>query len=284
MTADECLQGVLQHLPKVDLVFDGDCAQAVGLNLPIAVINLAHRTDRWYAVSSRMAAIGLNKLIKVPAIEGARLLLDQISVLLGQPASLIEEAPRSHYTLTRPAIGCFLSHLAIWRWMINNELPRVLVFEDDATPTAHFDPVRFRAVLASIPQDVGMVLLGRIIMNGMADRPDGSDLARMYYFNGTFAYLITPAACRTLIPHLLPLNGHIDNRISKVLVEQRRDFAAYYTEPQFFEPDWSLRSDCYVPLIDEADADREFGKLLTANRQLLLDEDRPLLAPYLLPP
>jgi hypothetical protein len=163
--------------------------------------------------------------------------------------------------------------------MINSKLPRVLVFEDDATPTAHFDPVRFRAVLASIPQDVGMVLLGRIIMNGMADRPDGTDLARMYYFNGTFAYLITPAACRTLIPHLLPLNGHLDHQISKVLVEQRRDFAAYYTEPPFFEPDWSLRSDCYVPLIDEPDADRELGKLLTANRQLLLDEDRPLLAP-----
>jgi hypothetical protein len=32
-------------------------------------------------------------------------------------------------------------------------------------------------------------------------------------------------------------------------------------------------------LIDEADADREFLKLLTANRQLLLDENRPLLAP-----
>lgn len=279
MKADKCLQGVLQHVPKVDLGFDGDCAQAAGLNLPIAVINLAHRTDRWQAVSSRMAAIGLNKLLKVPAIEGARLSLDRISVLLGQPASLIEGAPRSHYTLTRPAIGCFLSHLAIWRWVINNKLPRVLVFEDDATPTAHFDPVRFRAVLASIPQDVGMVLLGRIIMNGMADRPDGTDLARMYYFNGTFAYLITPAACRTLIPHLLPLNGHLDHQISKVLVEQRRDFAAYYTEPQFFEPDWSLRSDCYVPLIDEPDADRELGKLLTANRQLLLDEDRPLLAP-----
>jgi glycosyl transferase family 25 len=279
MNADKWLRGVLQHVPKVDLGFDGDCAQAAGINLPIAVINLAHRTDRWEAVSSRMAAIGLNKLIKVPAIDGARLSLDQISVLLGQPAALIEEAPRSHYTLTRPAIGCFLSHLAIWQWMTNIKLPRVLIFEDDATPTAHFDPVRFHAAIATIPQDVGMVLLGRIIMNGMGDRPDGTYLARMYYFNGTFAYLMTPAACQTLIPHLLPLNGHIDHQISKVLVEQRHDFAAYYTEPQFFEPDWSLRSDCYVPLIDERDADCELGKLLTAHRKLLLDEGRPLLAP-----
>src|SRR5215470_17430764 len=93
MKADECLQGVLQHVPKVDLVFDGDCAQSAGLNLPIAVINLAHRTDRWQAVSSRMAAIGLNKLIKVPAIEGARLLLDQISVLWANPPHSSKRRP-----------------------------------------------------------------------------------------------------------------------------------------------------------------------------------------------
>jgi GR25 family glycosyltransferase involved in LPS biosynthesis len=279
MQADDSWQGVLRHIPKVDLDFDGDCAQAVGVDLPIAVINLAHRTDRWQAVSSRMAAVGLNKLIKVPAIEGAKLALDQIAPLLGQPASLIENAPRSHYTMTRPAIGCFLSHLAVWQWMMSNKLPQLLVFEDDANPAADFDAARFRTVLGSLPQDAGMVLLGRIIMNGMADRADGASLARMYYFNGTFAYLITPAACRALIPRLLPLNGHIDHQISKVLIDLRHEFAAYYTEPPFFEPDWSLRSDCYVPLIDESDADRELGALLVARRQLLLEEGRPLLAP-----
>ncbi len=37
---------------------------------PVIVINLAHRTDRWEAISGRMAAIGLDKLIKAPAVEG----------------------------------------------------------------------------------------------------------------------------------------------------------------------------------------------------------------------
>ena len=279
MQTDKYVVDALQRVPKVDIIFDGDCAQAVGLDLPIAVINLAHRTDKWQAVSSRMAAIGLNKLIKVPAIEGTRLSLDTMSLLLGQPAELIEGAPRSHFTLTRPAIGCFLSHLAIWRWMIDNELPQVLIFEDDANPAADFDPIRFCGVLNSIPRDCGMVLLGRIIMNGMADKAQGSDLARIHFFNGTFAYSITPAACRTLIPLLLPIDGHIDHQISKVLIERRHDFAAHYVEPPFFEPDWSLRSDCYIPLENESEADRALGALLTATRQLLLNEGRPLLAP-----
>lgn len=279
MRADQTWQYMLSSLPRIDIPFNGDCAQALGVNLPIAVINLAHRTDRWQAISGRMQAVGLNKLIKVPAVEGAKLALDEIAPLLAQPADLIESAPSSHYTMTRPAVGCFLSHVAVWQWMIRHELPRVLVFEDDAYPVADFKPDGFRSALGSLPGTIGMVLLGRIIMNGMAEKSDSSALARIYYFNGTFAYLITPAAAQTLMSHLLPMNGHIDHQISKVLIDLRDEFSAYYFDPPFFEPDWSLRSDCYVPLVGESEADRELGNLLAARRRLLLDEGRPLLAP-----
>jgi GR25 family glycosyltransferase involved in LPS biosynthesis len=268
----------LRHVPKLDLPFH-DCAQANGLDLPIAVINLPHRRDRWQAVSRRMADVGLTKLIRVPAIEGARLPDDQIASLLRAPASGIDEAPRSHLTLTRPAIGCFLSHLAVWRWAIDYDLPRVLVLEDDASPAPNFDPDRLGAVLASAPRDAGMIFLGLIIMHGLADQPAGGKMARVYYFNGTFAYLITPAASRSLIRHLQPPQWHIDHQISRVLFEQRRVFPAYYTEPRFFEPDWSLQSDCYVPLAEETGADRELGLILATRRRQLLEEGRPLLAP-----
>ncbi len=271
---------MLQLVPKLDIAFDGDSAQAVGVDLPVAVINLPHRTDKWNTTSKRMAAIGLNKLIRVPAVEGARLSLEAIAPLLSQPAAQIEAAPQSHFTLTRPAIGCFLSHIATWQWMIANKMPRLLVFEDDANPAASFDANRFRNVLGAVPPEAGLVFLGGSIMNGMAERPEGSELARIYFFNGTFAYLITPAACRTLIPALLPMNGHIDHEISTVLIKRRHDFEAHYAEPSVFEPDWSLRSDCYVPLEGVTDANRALGILLHESRQLLIDEGRSLLPPF----
>src|SRR5215831_13577189 len=165
----EVLDGMMQHVPSMDLQFDGNCGQANGLDLPIVVINLPYRLDRWQTLSQRMSAVGLTKLIRAPAVEGARLSDSQIAALLRVPASSIDATPRSHLTLTRPAIGCFLSHLAIWRWVIDNNIPRVLVFEDDAAPAPHFDPARLRGVLASIPQDAGIVLLGLVIMNGLAD-------------------------------------------------------------------------------------------------------------------
>ena len=277
MTLDLAERNLLDRVPAIDLRSEDVRNQAAGLDLPIAVINLPHRADRWAALSARMTAVGLDNLVRVPAVYGADLPADDISRLLRQPASSIESGPRSHLTLTRPAIGCFLSHLAVWRWVIDNNYSRVLVLEDDAVPTANFSAANFRACLATIPLEAGLVFTGRIIMNGLADRAAGSLLARLYYFNGTFAYLITPAACRRLIDHLDPPHWHIDHQISKVLFEQRHVFPAYYTEPHLFEPDWSLRSDCYVPLTEEAAADQELGAILDGRRRQLLNEGRPLL-------
>lgn len=269
---------LLRLVPDMDLPFDGDCTQGNGLQLPVVVINLPHRTDRWDTLAGRMAAVGLTRLIKAPAVAGAKLPDDQIEALLHDPAEGgIDAAPRSHFALTRPAIGCSLSHLAIWRWIIASGLPRVLVFEDDAAPVAGHDPDHFRTVVSSLPADAGLVFPGRLIMDGLADRPDGTPLARLYYFNGTFAYLITPDACRTLLGHLLPLRCHIDHQISRVLIEQRHVFPAHYTDPAFFEPDWSQRSDVYVPIENEANADQEFGRVLDRTRRMLLAEGRPLL-------
>jgi hypothetical protein len=277
MLADIALDRALDLVPHVDIAHDGDCAQALGIDLPIIVINLAHRTDRWQAISTRMAAVGLDKLVRMPAIKGAELDPSLVAALIGAPAGTIAGPPQSHLTLTPPAIGCFLSHLAIWRWLMASGLDRVLVFEDDANPAATFDAGRFSDVVTG-PQRSPLTFLGRIVMHGLAETPTAGPLGRLYYFNGTFAYLIRPAACRALIPALLPLRGHIDHQISRVLIEQRRVLRADQAEPAFFEPDWSLRSDCYVPLEGETEADCELGSLLSAHRALLLAEGRPLHA------
>jgi GR25 family glycosyltransferase involved in LPS biosynthesis len=244
------------------------------------VINLPQRDDRWEAVSQRAAAVGLTNLIKAPAVDGRRLTVETVSALLGIAAQHADAAPASHLSLTRPAIGCFLSHLAVWRWVIEEDLPRVLVLEDDARPTKDFTLPRFRELYERLSDENGLVFVGCMIMDGLAEEFAGSPLARIYYFNGTFAYLITPNMCRTLLGKLVPLRGHLDHQISSVLLNHRDSIKACYTNPQFFEPDWSLRSDCYVPITDDAAADRELAELFSCHRKRLLFEGRPLLAAH----
>jgi GR25 family glycosyltransferase involved in LPS biosynthesis len=268
---------LLEHIPAIDLVLDGNFRHANGLDLPVIVINLPRRVDRWETLCRRMNAVGLTRLNKAPAIDGINLPEAQIATLMGSQGKNIDEAPRSHLWLTRPAAGCFLSHLAIWRRLIDERVPRALILEDDAAPTANCSSEMIQRAFAAMPDDAGLVFPGLIIMGGLADRSTGSGLARIYYFNGTFAYFVTPAMCQTLLRHLLPLRTHIDHQISRLLIEQRHSVSAYYMHPQLFAPDWSLRSDCYVPLHDEGTADQELGKILKNNRRLLLTEGRPLL-------
>jgi glycosyl transferase family 25 len=163
--------------------------------------------------------------------------------------------------------------------MLGAGLPRLLVLEDDAIPAPQFSANRLRSVLAK--DEAGLVLLGCRIMAGLAERPQDADLARVYYFNGTHAYLATPEGCATLLRHLLPMHAHLDHQISQVLIERRRDFPAYYAAPLLFDADWDLGSDLYTPahrLSDETAADRELDEIITTSRQTLLAEGRPLLS------
>ena len=270
-------EGLLEHIPAIDLALEGNFRHANGLDLPVIVINLPRRVDRWETLCWRLEAVGLTRLIKAPAIDGIDLPEAQIATLMGSERKTVDEAPRSHLSLTRPATGCFLSHLAIWRRLIDEKLPRALILEDDAAPTTNCSSEKFQRAFAAIPDDAGLVFPGLIIMGGLADRSTVSGLARIYYFNGTFAYFVTPAMCQTFLRHLLPLRSHLDHQISRLLIEQRHGVAAYYMHPQLFAPDWSLRSDCYVPLSDEGAADQELGQIIKNNRRLLLKEGRPLL-------
>ncbi len=275
---------LLKHVPRIAIAGPGDCRQALGVDfpvdLPVVVINLDHRPDRMAAASGRLASVGIDKLIRAPAVNGAALAPDVVGRVLGSQAFAMDRAPDSHLTLTLPALGCFLSHLAVWRWAIEHDLSRVLVLEDDAVPEIDFDAVKLRAAIRHIDGGSDLVFLGCRIMDGLADRPDDGGVARVYYFNGTFAYLITRAACHSLAAHLTPPRWHIDHQISKVLFEHRREFRAVQTVPNLFYADWSLVSDCYVPLTDARPADRELGDLLRSRRRVLLDEGRPLLPPF----
>ena len=277
---DTLFTGALADIPQLDLPVRPAARQSCGLDLPVVVINLLHRTDRWEAISTRMAAAGLDALTRAPAVNGHALPAAAMSRLLDPRQSLPLGPPECHLSLTPPAVGCFLSHLGIWRWMIDTGIPRVLILEDDACPVDDYDAGDFRSLVASLTPQHQLVFPGCLIMDGLAEaaiRPQR--LARLFYFNGTFAYLITQQACRFLLDHILPLRAHIDHQLSSLFLAYRQDFEVYYAHPAFFAPDWSLRSDCYVPLDDAASADQRLGDLLGGARRTLLGEGHRLLPP-----
>jgi glycosyl transferase family 25 len=250
---------------------DGPAAHAAPLQ-PV-IVSLNRRPDRWEKVVSALGRVGIARISKFAAVDGATL-SDQTLSALVDSACVVSDRPTSHTQLTRPAIGCFLSHLTIWKGFLDGGRDRLVVLEDDAVPSPSYSANYAERVLAAIPAEADLVLLGGTIMAGLVEKTECEFLSRVYYFNGTYAYLVTRKGCAKLLQHLLPLRTHIDHQISHVLIRNPASLFAYAVTPALFDHDFSSWSDAYVPISGSDEADQHLGALLTAARDHLRRDGR----------
>ncbi len=93
--------------------------------LPAYVINLDSAAERWREASSQLDRLGLEHQ-RFPAADGAA--LSQVD--LDQHVDW-EATRRWKFNITRPEIGCYLSHLDLAHRVAQSELEGAFVFEDD---------------------------------------------------------------------------------------------------------------------------------------------------------
>lgn len=274
---------LLDAIPDIELDLAGcDVPASHGLPPPV-VITLARRPDRWQAAVARFRHHGFERIIKAPAVDGRLLNSLDLARVLDDP-DVVDRPLEQYLQPTRPAVGCFLSHLAIWKRFLQSGASHVLIAEDDAIPTSAAVSRDAADLITRLPANADMLLLGYTIMDGLAERTTDPRLLRIYYYNGTFAYLLTRRGCLALLPRLLPIKTHIDNHISLELVAERGQLAGYGAEPRLFEHDFTVLSDVYVPVVDAARADRELGGIFERCRTQLLAAGASLLPRYEHPP
>jgi glycosyl transferase family 25 len=259
-------QNLLGAIPDANFAIPdpGDSSQP----LHPVVITLDRRIDRWQLIRQSLTRAGLTDVTKFSAVDGATISAATRAALV-DPRCDIDAPPRSHLALTRPAAGCFLSHLQIWKKFLASGAEHVVVLEDDATPMASYSAEQASALLRSIPANADIVLLGCWIMGDLAENPDHRPLRRIFYFNGTFAYLLTRRGCLNLLPYLLPMRAHIDHQISAALICNPDELHAYVATPFLFDHDFSTESGVYIPLEGPEAADQELGALIDSAREAL---------------
>lgn len=119
------------------------------------VINLAAEAERWLAVQRQFSALGLAAQ-RVEAVDGRRLAPRDCAALC--PPALNQAL--YHRPLDRGEIGCYASHLAVWRALLAGGEPFAAVFEDDVEVDAALP--RVLDALARLPRRWHMVkLIGR---------------------------------------------------------------------------------------------------------------------------
>lgn len=233
------------------------------------VINLDRRRDRWRDMIAGLGAAGIDRFERFAAIDGATIDPNDRRLVSRRVAREIDQRPADHRWPSRGGLGCFVSHLAVWKQFDDHPgLESLWVFEDDARPAPYLlklTPRERLRQLAAVPARADLILLGRDILADSGGAFAHGLIRRIYCFFGTQAYIIKRRAAKKLLKPLLPIQANIDMQIGELLMREPSFLAAYGFLPEWFGCDNSSPSDIDHD-IDGAKADARLNRYLARTR------------------
>ncbi len=192
-------------------------------DIPAYCINLDRRQDRWEEFKSQPAAQQL-KLQRASAVDGKTIEWrtdPRIGILIKY--NIIEKTRRSHYEIKSiGAVGCYLSHVNLWKMMVRENIPILLVLEDDAKLEPQFVSKVNRAIRRSpIMRDRrkwDILMIQRkeqdcqVFPDIIPPVFDGSDplAQKKYNFWFTHCYVIQLETAKRLLERCFPIEYHVD--------------------------------------------------------------------------
>ena len=115
----------------------------------VFVINMDKDTDKLKNVSKELSQHNI-KFTRVKGIDASKLDSYQIDNNVSKGCK---------YVCPRSAVGCGISHMSIWKKMVNENIETALILEDDVELVDDFNQ-RLSQVWKQVPEDWEMVLLG----------------------------------------------------------------------------------------------------------------------------
>ena len=193
----------------------------------VFVINLDKDTERLKKISKDLEKYDIN-FIRFPAIVGNDIKSDN------------KITPFCNSMCTSGIKGCGLSHLKIWKMIIDQNLQNALILEDDSEFCNNFYE-KFENFMQRVPSDYDILQLGcvtgcnRYDDNGIPiyitekliskDPTPENGYNKLHYMSGAHAYIITNKAAQELYNNIT-LSTHIDLEIS-IYMDNHSDFNIY---------------------------------------------------------
>jgi glycosyl transferase family 25 len=174
-----------------------------------AAFAISMRTQRWQGMQARLGSWA-NRVKLWNATNG-----NSISV-----RSWIAQKKTVSTMLTRGQLGCYDSHVRLWRHIVKMEIPLTLIMEDDANVRHHPSTLdtmtRALEGTKKVKPDFDLLYLGRQRSNDISRY--NSLLVRPRGCCGLFAYILTLSGAKKLIQKCDPYRVPVD-----VLVGQLSD-------------------------------------------------------------
>ena len=186
-------------------------------SVPAFCITLERRADRWKRFQDQPGINGLT-LQRFLGVDGKTLDLkndNRVTTLTKRNIAL--KTRRSHEELDSiGGVGCALSHIAMWQWMVDHNEEVCIIFEDDAVVPPTFrnkanECIKGSKILSN-PRSWDMWLLGGQWGNlsRIPGEPITSGVHRVDAFLLFHAYVLTLHGAKRLLKEVYPIHCHID--------------------------------------------------------------------------
>jgi glycosyl transferase family 25 len=185
-------------------------------SIPAFCITLERRTDRWKRFQDQPGIQGL-QVKRFVGVDGKTLdIKTDPRVATLTKRNILTKSRRAHEELdSAGGVGCALSHIAIWQWMVDNNQNVCLVFEDDAVIPPNFIEKTNTCIETSFLKDPAkwdLWLLGGK-WSDVSHIP-GEKIVRIEAFVLFHSYIITLNTAKQLLQNVYPIHAHIDTWVS----------------------------------------------------------------------
>ena len=183
--------------------------------IPAFCINLERRPDRWQQFITQPGIQALPNVKRFLAVDGSTIdYMKDDRIPLYTKKNIKNNTRRAHEEVsTVGAIGCALSHIAIWEWIVQNQAAITLVLEDDARVPNNFGP-RMNELIERSPtlKDTSqweLCVLSKLRGNVKPILKDPL-MSTTEAFGGTQCYFITLECAKRFLKDAYVLHLHID--------------------------------------------------------------------------
>ena len=191
--------------------------------IPKFLINLDKRQDRLKKFMNGTGVKDLTMLKRISAVDGTTINIDtdnRVSIFTRYTITTNER--RSHMELnTKGGVGCYISHVEIWRNFLEHYDSEVgLVLEDDLVfNEKNVKDIRSYIDNSPILQNTDMwdfCILGAYYGTKYHESvyPDDNNCMTIMKFEGMTAYLINKKGIKKILDKVYPIQGHIDGFLS----------------------------------------------------------------------
>jgi len=190
-------------------------------SVPAFCITLDRRIDRWKRFQDQPGIQGLN-VKRFLGVDGKKIdYMNDSRITLLTKRNIDTRSRRSQEELDSVGgVGCALSHIAIWQWMVDNNQEICLIFEDDAVVPPNFiekaNACLSKSNIMKNSKQWDLWTLGGI-WEDRTEIPEESSESGFFQL-GAFAlfhgYVITRSAAERFLKDVYPIHCHIDFWVS----------------------------------------------------------------------